>query len=383
MKTAQIRLKEKRFRELNKEDPCDLKPAVIKEKLSLAKILLSYYRDLVCHRHSSSVLDQLRLENQDLKLDLEAARLANGHLNDRLESMVDASVVDSLREQMKQMVSPEDAGELRLKLAHSVPGDRYEDLNLLNHRLKDQVSDLMTAQEQLDNRLAIKTRQLEMVSQQRDTLQKQLKQYQKVSEVVTRFPVRSVNGYTSFSDVWNDKINDPGWHIYLIGGYGVETHLPLVKIGRAKNMKDRFRLYDELQPGYLKDTGQSTFAGRFDLRPGYQFPLGLYRLTDLGIDGNDELYFRMEAVYKAILRSIFADSCLLGQDGRQLEFFRSDDKSIYAKITGVFDQVSDLLTKSGADKVQAMLMQYSRNTLVKRLSVKEPVVVLQDWLASL
>lgn len=367
VETMTVADEEQRLRELNKQDPFDLQPAVIKEKLTVLKWLLNAYRQMA--QDDVSVLS------------LHNLQAANASLRDLCSSMHDQ--IEGLKVKLSHMVEPWVISDLEARLSASVSKDQYDQLAQLNHRLKDQVNDLMTAQRHLNDCLVTKTRQLETVSQQRDTLQKQLKQYQRVSEVVTRFPVRSVNGYTSFSDMWNDKINDPGWHIYLIGGYGVETHLPLVKIGRAKNMKDRFRLYDELEPGYLKDAGQSTFAGRFDLRPGYQFPLGLYRLTDLGIDGNDELYFRMEAVYKAILRSIFADNCLSGRDGRQLEFFRSDDKSLYEKMTDVFDQVSSLLTNAGADKVQAMLMQYSKDTLVKRLLVEEPVVVLQDWLASL
>ena len=358
---------ENELRILDNKDPFNFQPQTMKDKLKVLRLLVNEYRQLVKEDVSKVEFCRLQKDNHDLM-----------KLIPELHKKIDA-----LRLRLSQMVDPKVISRMKDELQHSVSKSQHNQLLVLNHRLQDQVNDLMTVQDQLNSRLDTTVRQLATVSQQRDALQEQLDQYYEISRLLHRFPVRTVKNYTSFSDMWNDKINDPGWHIYLIGGYGVETHLPLVKIGRAKNMKDRFRLYDELEPGYLKDAGQSTFAGRFDLRPGYQFPLGLYRLTDLGIDGNDELYFRMEAVYKAVLRSIFADNCLLGQDGRQLEFFRSDDKSLYEKMTNVFDQVSSLLTNAGADKVQAMLMQYSKDTLVKRLSVEEPVVVLQDWLASL
>lgn len=145
-------------------------------------------------------------------------------------------------------------------------------------------------------------------------------------------------------------------------------------------MKARFKLYDSLEPGYLKDAGQSTFGGRFDLRPGYQFPLGLYRLTNLGIDGHNELYFRVEDVYKAILRSEFSDYCLAGQSGQRLEFFTSDNILIYKEMQTVFDWISELLDQAGSDRVQKLLMQYSRSTLVKRLSVSQPINELKQWL---
>ena len=92
------------------------------------------------------------------------------------------------------------------------------------------------------------------------------------------------------------------------------------------------------------------------------------------------MYFRIEDVYKAILRAEFADYCLAGQSGQRLEFFVSDNVSIYKEMKTVFDRISELLDQAGSDRVQKLLMQYSRSTLVKRLSVLQPVNELRKWL---
>lgn len=46
----------------------------------------------------------------------------------------------------------------------------------------------------------------------------------------------------------------------------------------------------------------------------------------------------------------------------------------------VFDWISELLDQAGSDRVQKLLMQYSRSTLVKRLSVSQPINELKQWL---
>ena len=380
MDFSEIVKKEHRLHELNQQDPFGHQPDVIKEKLGILQVLYRYYRDIVS-RNQTLVLDkQLIVKNKSLKVWIDDLRIDNHslqehivelqeqiiHLNDQVNQMKRQAEEMSKR-QIIQVVKPVS------KLNDQISRDEYDSVVRDNRFLEEQLDSFKADIEARD-------RDLEIWQKRYDDLQDHLNQYQGISKVITRFPVRSVNEYQSFSKMWNDKINDPGWHMYLIGGYGVTSHRPMVKIGRAQNMKARFRLYDSLEPGYLKDAGQSTFGGRFDLRPGYQFPLGLYRLTNLGIDGHNELYFRIEDLYKAILRAEFANYCLAGQSGQRLEFFTSDNTSIYKEMQNAFDRISELLDQAGSDRVQKLLMQYSRSTLVKRLSVLQPVDALKQWL---
>ena len=382
MDFSEIVKKEHRLHELNQQDPFGHQPDVIKEKLGILQVLYRYYRDVVS-RNQTLVLDkQLIAKNKSLKVWIDDLRTDNHslqehiaelqeqimHLNDQVNQMKRQAEEMSKR-QIIQVVKPVP----KSKSNDQISRDEYDSVVRDNRFLKEQLDSLKSG-------ISARDRDLEKWQKRYDDLQDQFNQYKGISKVITRFPVRSVNEYQSFSKMWNDKINDSGWHMYLIGGYGVTSHRPMVKIGRAQNMKARFRLYDSLEPGYLKDVGQSTFGGRFDLRPGYQFPLGLYRLTNLGIDGHNELYFRIEDLYKAILRAAFSDYCLSGQSGQRLEFFISDNTSIYKEMQTVFDQISELLDQAGSDRVQKLLMQYSRSTLVKRLSVFQPVDVLKQWL---
>lgn len=382
MDFSEIVKKEHRLHELNQQDPFGHQPDVIKEKLGILQVLYRYYRDVVS-RNQTLVLDkQLIAKNKSLKVWIDDLRTDNHSLQERIVELQEQ--IMQLNDQVNQMKrQAEEMSKRQIiqvvkpvsKLNDQISRDEYDSVVRDNRFLEEQLDSFKAGIEARD-------RDLEIWQKRYDDLQDQLNQYQGISKVIIRFPVRSVNEYQSFSKMWNDKINDPGWHMYLIGGYGVTSHRPMVKVGRAQNMKARFRLYDSLEPGYLKDAGQSTFGGRFDLRPGYQFPLGLYRLTNLGIDGHNELYFRIEDLYKAILRAEFVDYCLSGQSGQRLEFFISDNTSIYKEMQTVFDRISELLDQAGSDRVQKLLMQYSRSTLVKRLSVSHPVDALKQWLKS-